>query len=141
MILVDTNVVSETVRLRPEPNVVRWLNAQAAETLHLSTVSLAELLVGIATLPEGRRRSELGFALAHQAALLFGARLLAFDVPAAEAYAGIISRARSAGLAIGVADGQIAAIATTHRLIVATRDTAPFVAAGVPIINPWLEER
>jgi toxin FitB len=140
MILVDTNVVSETVRLRPEPNVVRWLNAQAAETLHLSTVSLAELLVGIATLPEGRRKSELGFALAHKAALLFGGRLLPFDVPAAETYATIVSRARSFGLAIGVADGQIAAIATTHGLTVATRDTTPFTAAGVPIINPWLKQ-
>lgn len=137
MILIDTNVVSETMRGTPEPRVVDWLDAQAAETLYLSTVSLAELLFGIAVLPQGRRKVALGLALVDKAALLFGERILPFDVAAARTYATVMSRARQAGLAIGVADGQIAAIAATHRLMVATRDRAPFEAAGIEIIDPW----
>jgi hypothetical protein len=137
MILVDTNVVSEMMRHTPEPRVVEWLDAQAAETLYFSTVSLAELLLGIATLPDGRRKVELGLSLAEQAVALFGARVLAFDVAAAHAYAEVVGRARAAGRAIGVADGQIAAIAAANELAIATRDTAPFAAAGVPIIDPW----
>ena len=137
MILVDTNVVSEMMRHTPEPKVVEWLDAQAAETLYFSTVSLAELLLGIATLPDGRRKVELGLSLAEQAVALFGERVLAFDVAAAHAYAEVVGRARAAGRAIGVADGQIAAIAAANELAIATRDTTPFAAAGVPIIDPW----
>jgi predicted nucleic acid-binding protein len=137
MILIDTNVVSETMRSAPEPKVVAWLDAQSAETLYLSTVSLAELLFGIAALPEGRRKIALGQALVEKAALLFGERILSFDVAAAKTYATVMSRARQAGRAVGVADGQIASIAATHRLIIASRDRAPFEAAGIEIIDPW----
>jgi predicted nucleic acid-binding protein len=138
MILIDTNVVSETMRPRPEQRVVDWLDAQAAETLHLSTVSMAELLLGIAILPAGRRKIELGLSLAAKAAAVFQQRILPFDLAAARAYATVVSRARSAGRPIGMADGQIAAIAASHRLTVATRDTTPFVAAGLATINPWM---
>jgi predicted nucleic acid-binding protein len=137
MILVDTNVISETIRGAPAPQVIEWLNSQAVETLYLATVSLAELLYGIAALPEGRRKVELGMSLARQAALLFGDRVLPFDITAAESYAEVVSRARREGRAIGVADGQIAAIAHGRQLIVATRDTAPFLAAGVQVLDPW----
>ena len=136
MILLDTNVVSETMRKAPEPRVVTWLDAQAAETLFLTTISLAELLFGIAVLHTGRRKATLQSAMIENAAL-FGDRLLSFDVAAAQAYAEIMSKARRAGRAIGVADGQIAAIAAAHRLTVATRDEAPFEAAGIPVVNPW----
>ncbi len=138
MILLDTNVISETMRAVPEPRVIAWLDAQAVETLYLSTISLAELLLGIAVLPDGRRKTQLELGLEDKAAALFGPRLLPFDTAAARAYADIISRARTAGRAIGVADGQIAAIAAACGLIVATRDTAPFEAAGVAVVNPWV---
>ncbi|HLY58297.1 MAG TPA: type II toxin-antitoxin system VapC family toxin [Stellaceae bacterium] len=137
MILLDTNVVSETMRRSPDRTVVAWLDAQAAETLHLSAVSLVELLFGIASLPDGRRKVELGLALGTQAASLFGPRVIAFDEAAARAFAVVMSRARSAGRAIGFADGQIAATAAAHDLIVATRDAAPFEAAGIRVIDPW----
>jgi predicted nucleic acid-binding protein len=137
VILIDTNVVSETMRALPEPRVIEWLDSQAAETLYLSTVSLAELLLGLALLPKGRRKVDLGHALGERIALLFGERVLTFDIAAAETYAEIVGGARLAGWAIGVADGQIAAIAATHHLAVATRDTAPFEAAGVEVIDPW----
>ncbi len=137
MILLDTNVVSETMRSAPDARVVAWLDAQAAETVYLSAVSLAELRLGVAILPDGRRKTELGLRL-DAAVDLFGPRILPFDKAAAEVFAGVVSRARTSGLAIGQADGQIAATAITHGLIVATRDRGPFETAGVGLIDPWL---
>lgn len=68
---------------------------------------------------------------------LFTGRVLAFDMTASQVYADLMARARSAGLAIGKADGFIAATAVANRMMIATRDTAPFEAAGVSVINPW----
>ena len=133
MILLDTNVVSEAMRPTPDRNVLAWLDAQAAETLYLSTVSLSELLFGIESLPAGKRRQ----ALAEQVIALFGERIVAFDLAAAHEYPKLVMRARRHGQPITVADAQIAAIAASRNFSVATRDEAPFQAAGVPIINPW----
>lgn len=125
------------MRAVPNARVVSWLNAQAADTLYLSTVSLAELLLGIAVLSDGRRKSDLISSLANKAAEMFGPRLLSFDPASAEAYALLVSRARAAGRSIGLADGLIAAIAAAHDFAVATRDISPFSAAGVRVIDPW----
>ena len=137
MILIDTNVVSEAMRARPDPKVLEWLDAQAPETLYLSTVSLAELLLGIESLPAGKRRRALAAALAEQIIGLFGERIVSFDVAAARNYPTIVTRARRHGHPIAVADAQIAAVATSRNFLVATRDEAPFQAAGVGLINPW----
>lgn len=137
MILLDTNTVSEPMRPRPDPKVLAWLDAQAAESLYLSTVSLAELLLGVESLPAGKRRKVLAAALDRQIIALFGDRIVPFDLKAAESYAKIVARARRRGHPIAMADAQIAAIAASHRLSVATRDETPFHAAGVPVINPW----
>jgi toxin FitB len=137
MIILDTNVVSEPMKQQGNPSVQAWLDRQVAETLYLTATSLAELLVGIEILPDGQRKVGLAAALAELVSLLFGSRILPFDQPAALAYAPMISRARAGGRIISVADGQIAAIAAVRGFIVATRDAAPFVAAGLPVINPW----
>ncbi|HMD86883.1 MAG TPA: type II toxin-antitoxin system VapC family toxin [Terriglobia bacterium] len=137
MILLDTNVISEPMRPNPDPKVLAWLDAQAAESLYLATVSLAELLLGIERLPAGKRRKALAAALHEQIIALFGKRIVPFDLDAAETYAQIVTRARRHGHPIAVADAQIAAIAASRQLTVATRDEAPFQAAGVPAINPW----
>ncbi|SFI34957.1 hypothetical protein SAMN05216304_102371 [Bosea sp. OK403] len=137
MILLDTNVVSEPLKANPDPAVLRWLDAQAIETLCLSTIGLAELLFGIAALPDGRRRSQLQTRLERDVLPLFEGRILAFDIAAASAYAFLRAKARADGKAIATVDGYIASIAVANRLTVATRDTSPFEAAGVPIINPW----
>jgi hypothetical protein len=137
MIILDTNVVSEPMRANANPAVRAWLDRQIAETLFLTTTSLSELLVGIELLPGGKRRDGLADALASILEKLFGARILSFDKPAALAYAPLIGRTRNVGRVISVADAQIAAIATVHEFTVATRDTEPFLAAGVPVINPW----
>jgi predicted nucleic acid-binding protein len=126
------------MRPKPDRNVLAWLDAQAAETLYLSTVSLAELQLGIESLPAGKRRKALAAALAEQVIALFGERIVPFDLAAAQTYAKIVTRARRHGHPIAVADAQIAAIAASRHFIVATRDEAPFQAAGLPVINPWI---
>ena len=137
MIILDTNVVSEPMKPNGNPIVQTWLDHQAAETLYLTATSLSELLVGIEILPDGRRKEGLDVVLSQLMVRLFGSRILPFDQQAAMAYAPLFGRARAGGCLISVADGQIAALAAVYGFTVATRDTAPFVAVGVPVINPW----
>jgi hypothetical protein len=138
MIILDTNVISEPMKERADPAVAAWLDRQAAETLFLTATNLSELLVGVELLPEGRRKRGMAEAMQQLLADLFGTRFLDFDREAALAYAFVVSRATARGVSISVADGQIAAIASVHGFAVATRDTAPFLAAGVTVINPWV---
>lgn len=139
MIVLDTNIVSEPMKSNANPIVQVWLDRQIAETLYLTATSLSELLVGIEILPDGKRKEGLDSALNELVVRLFKSRILPFDQQAAMAYAPLVGRARACGRLISVADGQIAAIAAVHGFTVATRDIAPFVAAGVPVINPWEE--
>lgn len=136
MIVLDTNVVSEAMKPEPHPAVLAWLNAQAVETLYLSSVTLAELLFGIRALPSGKRQDMLAQAL-DGLMRLFRDRVLPFDADAARRYADLAVTARAAGRGFPTPDGYIAAIAASRGFIVASRDTAPFAAAGVPVINPW----
>ena len=137
MIILDTNVIAEPMRNNGNLIVRAWLDEQAAETLYLTATSLSELLVGIELLPTGKRKEGLSAALSKIVTRLFGSRILPFDQHAAVVYARLVVQARADGRTISVADGQIAAIAAAHGFSVATRDTAPFVAVGVPVINPW----
>lgn len=137
MILVDTNVVSEPWKPKPNAHVLSWLDAQTVETLYLSAITVAELRFGIASLPAGKRHNVLNDRLERTLLPLFAARVLPFDLAATRMYAELMVRARVSGKAIGQADGYIAAIAATHGLIVASRDTAPFETAGLDVINPW----
>ena len=136
MIVLDTNVVSEAMKAEPNPAVLAWLDEQAAETLFLTSVTLAELLFGIGALPVGRRKDVLVNTLDGLLAL-FGDRVLAFDTDAARHYAKLAVTARAAGKGFPTPDGYIAAIATARGFIVATRDVAPFQAVGLKVINPW----
>lgn len=136
MILLDTNVVSEAMKPEPHPNVRAWLNVQPYETLYLSSVTLAEMLFGIGTLPNGKRKEMLNQAL-NGLMELFDGRILSFDVTAARQYADLAVMARAAGRGFPVPDGYIAAIAVSQGFKVASRDTAPFEAAKVGVINPW----
>jgi toxin FitB len=138
MILLDTNVISEPLKVAGNTNVLAWIDAQIIETLYLSTISLAELRFGIAALPEGKRRDTLHFSLEQRVLPLFAGRILPFDDAASQSYATLRARARAAGQAIAPADGYIAAVAATHGFVVATRDTSPFDAVGLTVINPWM---
>jgi predicted nucleic acid-binding protein len=137
MIILDTNVISEPLKPRADPAVVRWLDAQDSDTLYLTAVNLAEVLIGIALLPAGKRKRGMELAARSLQMKLFANRFLSFDREAAIAFSLLGSRAAAKGYPISVADCQIAAIAAVHGFTVATRDTAPFVAAGVAVINPW----
>ena len=137
MILVDTNVVSEPLRRVPEPRVADWLDAQALETLYLSAITVAELHFGVRALPNGRRRNRLHEDLERQILPMFAGRVLPFDLAASQVYADLMAKTRTAGRAISVSDGYIAATAAANRMMVATRDTAPFEAAGLKTVNPW----
>lgn len=137
MILLNTNVVSEPLKLAGDASVLNWIDAQTIETLYLSAISLAELRFGIAALPSGKRRDTLHTSVEQRILPLFAGRILSFDAAASEAYAQLRAFARAQGHAIAPADGYIAATAKIHGLIVATRDTGPFEAAGLSVINPW----
>ncbi|MGA8708285.1 MAG: type II toxin-antitoxin system VapC family toxin [Steroidobacteraceae bacterium] len=137
MILLDTNVICEPLKLNGDPAVAAWIDAQVLETLYLSTISVAELRYGIAALPDGKRKRVLRANMDQRVLPLFRSRILSFDLEAAEACAVLQARARAEGKAIGTADSYIAGIAVARGCIVATRDIQPFRAAGVPVINPW----
>ena len=136
MILLDTNIVSEAMKPDPAPAVRAWLDAQASESLYLSSVTVAELMFGIGALPEGRRKDRLSAAF-DGVLELFGSRILPFDTSAARHYAELAVRARAAGKGFPTPDGYIAAIAAARNFAVASRDTSAFVAAGLTVIDPW----
>jgi toxin FitB len=139
VILVDTNVVSEPMKTRSDKRVVAWLDRQKAETLFISTISVSEILFRVVSDPAGSRPSRFGEAFEREIKRLFEGRILSFDLAAARAYALLMSSTRARGLSIPMADGQIAAVAATSGLAVATRDEAPFRAAGLNTVNPWTE--
>lgn len=136
MIVLDTNIVSEAMKPEPNPAVRAWLNKQSAETLYLSSVTLAELLFGIASIPSGKRKDVLSESL-DGLILLFKNRILPFDIDAARKYAELAVVARTAGRGFPTPDGFIAAIAASKGYQVASRDMAPFEAANLDVINPW----
>jgi toxin FitB len=136
MIVLDTHVVSEAMKPEPHQLVRAWLNDQATETMFLSSVTLAELLFGIGALPAGKRKDMLARTMDGLMGL-FRDRVLPFDADAARHYAELAVKARAGGQGFPTPDGYIAAIAKSRGFIVASRDTAPYAAAGVSVINPW----
>ena len=137
MIVLDTNVISEPAKPLADPIVAAWLDRQPKETLYLCAPVLMEELLGIALLPGGKRKTGIATLVQATLANYFADRFLAFEREAAVIYASLASRASARGYSISTADCQIAAIAAVHGFAVATRDTAPFLSVGVPIVNPW----
>ena len=139
MIVLDTNVVSELMRPAPAPAVEAWVSRRAAARLFLSAVSEAELRYGVAIMPAGRRRSAVEAAIETMLREDFAGRVLPFDSDAARAYAAIAADRRTAGLPIALADAQIAAIARSRGMAVATRNTGDFTDVGVDLLDPWTD--
>ena len=137
MFLLDTNVLSNLRAAQPQPEVAAWLNAQTDELLFTAAVCQAEILSGLAILPEGRRRTELEVAARAMFLDDFEGRILPFDVVAAETYAEIYAARRRAGRSASTADLMIAAIARVHGARIVTRNVADFAGCSVPLINPW----
>lgn len=139
MIVLDTNVVSELMRPAPSPAVVSWVSRRDAATLVFSAVGEAELRLGVAIMPAGRRRDEIEEAIEAMLREDFAGRILPFDSAAARAYAGIAAARRAAGQPVATMDMQIAAIARSHNMAVATRNTKDFTGIGVDIADPWTD--
>lgn len=136
MILLDTNVVSEAIKPAPHPSVLAWLDARAAETLFLSSITVSELLFGAGALPDGRRK-EMLVARVERLLEAFDGRILPFETEAARCFAEIAVQARKTGQGFPTPDGYIAAIAAARGFAVASRDASAFRAAGLTVINPW----
>lgn len=137
MILLDTNVVSELMRRAPDQSVMAWIDGQPQYRLYSSSVTRAEIELGIAILPEGRRKQGLQAAAMRMFAEFHG-RCLAFDEPAASRYAALVSARMRAGRPISVEDAQIAAIALAGALVLATRNVRDFSDIdGLSVVDPF----
>jgi toxin FitB len=137
MIVLDTNVLSELMRPRPDAAVVSFVSDQPPVTLFTTTITLAELTYGVAVLPQGRRRSELADAVERMFEEDLAGRVLPFDTAAARAYADISAERRRIGRPISQFDAQIAAIARSRSTRLATRNVADFADCGLDVIDPW----
>ena len=140
MLVLDTNVVSELMRERPNPDVLRWVDNQLTDNLFVTSVTEAEIRTGIAILPEGERQRGLAASAERLFSVLFSERILPFDSDAARGYAMLAAERRVAGRPISQSDCQIAAIARCRGASVATRDVDDFEGSGIEVINPWTDE-
>ena len=137
MIVLDTNVVSELMKPVPDAAVARWTAGQPASTLYTSSVTLAEIMLGVMLLPAGKRRIAIEAAAQAMFSQDFGGRILPFGIEAAHAYTRIAVQRRGAGRPISQFDAQIAAIASAARAAVATRNLSDFEGCGIKLLSPW----
>jgi predicted nucleic acid-binding protein len=137
--LLDTNIISEGARPRPDPGVMDWLASMDEEEMFLSVVSLAELRHGIERMDRGARKAGLDMWLTGQLAPRFEGRLLAVDTGTADHWGRIVARSQNAGRPIGAMDAFIAAHAEQHDLTLVTRNVSDFEATGIRLFNPWIE--
>ena len=135
MIVLDTNVLSEPLRPRPDAGVVAWLSDLDDEAA-ITAISVGELLAGVRALPEGRRRSGLLDAVGTTLAT-FAAVVLPYDEAAARRFAELAELRRRAGRPLSVEDGMIAAICLEHGAALATRNAADFAGLGLEVVDPW----
>lgn len=136
MIVLDTNVLSEAMKPTPDTAVASWMERERGQGLFTTAVSEAEIMYGISILPDGRRKRELQNA-AQGIFALFAERIFPFDSAAAREFALIVADRRRAGRPIDALDAEIAAIARSRGMSVATRDIADFADCGVALIDPW----
>ena len=137
MILLDTNVISEVMRVRPDPSVEAWLNAQPPEELWTASVVIAELISGIDLMPAERKQRQLREALEVMISEDFQDQILSFDLDSARCYGQILYARRRIGRPIREMDAQIAAIARVHGTTLATRNADDFAFCGLNVVNPW----
>ena len=138
MFLLDTNVISEPKRSRPDAGVIGWLGAQLLSDLHISALTVGELRRGIVRLESGRRRDDLDFWLA-DLILQYAERILPVDLDVAQRWASLAEASRAAGRASEMTDELIAATAHVHGLTVVTRNVRHFEHSGCRVLSPWGE--
>jgi predicted nucleic acid-binding protein len=135
--LLDTNIISAIMLPTPHPNVVDWLRQQDADRIYISSVTVAEVHYGLECLPDGKRRRALQERFDRFLTLGFHDRTLSFDLVAAQHYGKILGHRRAIGRPLGMADGQIAAIARANALAVVTRNEKDFTECGLEVVNPY----
>ena len=137
MILLDTNIVLEIMRPRPEINVINWLNRQYSPDLHISSITIAEIIYGLSVLPDGQRKQILRQRFERFFKEAFQYRILGFGEEEARIYGPLMAESKLAGRPMSIPDGQIAAIAITNSCDIATRNIRDFKHCGVTLINPF----
>lgn len=137
MIILDTNVLSEMMRLERNGAFVRWIQATDSDELFTTAVTQAEILLGVALLPRGRRQASLAEATRQIFLENFAGRILPFDSGAAEEYAALAAKKRGLGRSMESLDAQIAAIVRSRNAVLATRNIKHFIECDVRLVNPW----
>jgi predicted nucleic acid-binding protein len=137
--LLDTNVVSEWMKPRPDPGVIEWLATADEDRLFLSVATLAELRYGVERLPAGRKSAQLREWLETELTGRFEGRVVVIDEAVAGAWGKLLAKADWAGRPMGAMDGFLAATAAVHQMTLVTRNEVDFTAAGIKTFNPWCE--
>lgn len=136
--LLDTNVISEWTKPRPDSGVVAWLAEADEDRVFISVITIAELRHGIERLPAGRRRQWLDAWLTEQVPLRFEERLLAVDAETANVWGRVMAQGRAAGRPPGTMDAFIAATVMQHNMTLVTHNVSDFEPFGVRLVNPWI---
>ena len=135
--LLDTNCISEAVRVNPEPRVLAWIEAADESLLYLSVLTLGEIRKGVAALSPGRRRTKLETWLELELRARFSGRILSIDAEVADRWGLLAAAARRQGKALSVIDGLLAATALHHILTIVSRNVSDFANLPVAVVNPW----
>ena len=135
--LLDSNVVSEWMKPRPNIHVVEWLAAADEDSVYLSVLTFAEIRHGVEQLPAGRRRESLMSWLEDELPARFHSRILIVDLAVAASWGAMMARSNHAGFNLNVMDALFAATAQAHNLTLVTRNTRHFEKLGLPLLNPW----
>jgi toxin FitB len=135
--LLDTNCISEVVRLRPEPRVMAWIEAAEESLLYLSVLTLGEIRKGLAALPQGKRRSRLETWLEVDLQARFSGRILSIDAAVADRWGLLAANAKGGGKPLSTIDGLLAATAIHHNLTIVSRNVSDLTNTQVPVVNPW----
>lgn len=135
--LLDTNLISELIKPRPNPDVVAWVEATDERRVYLGVVAFAEIRLGIEQLPVGRRRQALTAWLDEDVIDRFQGRIVGIDVAIADAWARLVAAGRALGETPPLLDAFVAATALVHGMTLVTRTERHVRALGVPILNPW----
>ena len=137
MIILDTDVLAETMRPAPNRNVLAWMDSQPPQSFWITSVTLFEVEFGLALLPRGRRRTQLHEAFTAMVAEDLDGRVLPFDDEAARRSAEMAAKGQLSGRSVEIRDVQIAGIAASRRATLATRNTRHFDTLGLRLVDPW----
>ncbi len=135
--LLDTNCISELVRLKPEPRVVDWMTAADESLLYISVLTLGEIRKGAAILTQSKRRTHIESWLQTDVRVRFSGRILPIDIAVADRWGWLTAEAQRNGTPLAAVDGLLAATALHHDLTIVSRDVSDFAPTRVPILNPW----